>query len=96
MEMALPIISLFIGLLARIFVPWLAKRRQNPAEAEWSWKVVWPQLLGFGLVILVLPLVISDLKMIAELPAQAAWILGWGAADLGRQTYKAFANEAEE
>ena len=91
LQMVLPWISLLIGLLARVFLPWLAVRRANPKKAKWGWPYVWPQFLGFVLILMVLPLVISDLSVISGLPPQAAWLLGWGAADLGRQTYKAFA-----
>ena len=89
----LPYVSLFIGLFARVFVPWLAKRRIDPDKYAWQWKLLWPQLLAFGLVLMVLPLVIGDLTMIQDLGPQAAWLIGWGAADVGSQTYKAFAKD---
>lgn len=87
--------SLFAGLLLRIFIPWLAKRQMDPENAQWDWKYVWPQLLSVGIVALLLPLTIADLGSIAEIPAQAAWVLGWGAADIGRKTYKALANDED-
>lgn len=93
MENFLPWISLLIGLAARVFLPWLAIRRADPEKAKWDWIYFWPQLLGFVLILMVLPLVISDLSMVSNLPPQAAWLLGWGAADLGRQTYKAFSDQ---
>ena len=86
-------VSLGIGVLARVFVPWLAKRRQSPDEAQWSWKHVWPQVISVGLIFLLLPLVVSDLQSIGGLPWQAAWLAGWAAADIGRETYKALAQE---
>jgi len=73
----------------------LAKRRANPEEAQWSWKFVWPQLVSVLLIGLLLPLLISNLAGIGNLPWQAAWLVGWGAADLGRETYKIFAKEEE-
>lgn len=85
--------SLVAGLLLRVFIPWLAKRRLNPDEAQWSWRYVWPQLLSFVIVFLLVPLTIADLTAVSDVPAQAAWILGWGAADLGRKTYKTLAEE---
>lgn len=88
-------ISLGIGVLARVFVPWLAKRRENPGEAKWSWKFVWPQVVSVGLIFLLLPLVVSDLANVGNLPWQAAWLAGWAAADIGRETYKAFAKEED-
>lgn len=88
-------ISLGVGVLARVFVPWLARRRENPEEAQWNWKFVWPQLLSVALIFLLLPLLIGDLAGLGGLPWQAAWLAGWGAADLGRETYKALAKEEE-
>ena len=89
----LPYFSLFVGLLARVFVPWLAKRRLDPGKYAWQWKLLWPQLLAFVLIMMVLPLVIGDLEAIAVFGPQAAWLIGWGAADIGSQTYKAFAKD---
>jgi len=88
--------SLFVGLIARILVPWLAKRRADPANAKWSWKFVWPQLLSFGIIIILIPLLVGDLNAIANMPYQAAWLVGWGAADIGRKTWKAMASESDE
>lgn len=89
----LPWLSLALGLGARAFLPWLAKRRLNPEAYGWQWKLFWPQLLGFLLIALVLPLVIGNLEAIQNLGAQAAWLVGWGAADIGSQTYKAIAKD---
>lgn len=88
-------ISLGIGVLARVFVPWLAKRRENPEEAKWAWKFVWPQLISAALIFLLLPLLISDLEAIGNIPWQAAWLAGWAAGDLGMETYKALAKEED-
>ena len=85
--------SLFAGLSLRIFIPWLAKRQQDPENAKWDLKYVWPQVLSVVLVALLLPLTIADLGSILDVPVQAAWVLGWGAADIGRKTYKTLANE---
>ena len=87
-------ISLYAGLTARVFVPWLAKRRKDPDAAKWDFKrFVLPQLLSLLLIILVLPLVINDLESMGDLPFQAAWLVGWAGADIGRKTYKALADE---
>lgn len=88
--------SLFAGLIMRVFIPWLAIRQQDPENAQWDWDYVWPQLLSVVIVALLLPLTIGDLASVGAIPAQAAWILGWGAADIGRKTYKALASEDEE
>ena len=93
--LVLPWVSLVVGVIARIFVPWLAKRQAAPDSAKWAWKFVWPQLLSVVLIFLVLPIVVKDLLVVSTLPAQIAWLLGWGAASLGRQTYKTLAREDE-
>ena len=95
MEQIWPWISLGIGVLARIFVPWLAKRREAPEKAQWNWKFVWPQLVSVALIFLLLPLLIGDLGIVSSLPFQAAWLAGWAAADIGRETYKALAKEED-
>lgn len=82
-------VGLFLGLASRIFVPFLAARQKEPT-LSWDWRYVWPQLLMFALVVLVLPLLLDDLSVINELPFQVAWIAGWGAADVGREIIKAF------
>ena len=89
----LPWLSLLIGIMARVFIPWLAVRQQNPDKGKWAWEYVWPQLLSAGLILLVLPLVIADLTVIQSLPYQAAWLVGWAAADLGRKAYKMVAKD---
>ena len=90
-----PWVSMVVGVLARIFVPWLAKRREKPEEAKWSWPFVWPQLLSVVIIFLMFPLLIGDLAITGELPWQAAWLAGWAAADIGRETYKALAKEED-
>ena len=93
MEQVWPWVSLGIGVLARVFVPWLAKRRGHPENAQWNWRYVWPQALSVVLIFSLLPLVVSDLGAVSRLPFQAAWLAGWAAADIGRETYKALAKE---
>ena len=95
MDVYLAWFSLFAGLSLRVFIPWLAKRQQDPENAQWDMKYVWPQVLSVVLVGLLLPLTIADLGSVADIPVQAAWILGWGAADIGRKTYKTLANEED-
>lgn len=93
--MLVPWISLVLGVLARIFVPWLAKRRENPEKAQWAWKFVWPQVIAVVIIFLLLPLLISDLAAMGGLPWQVTWLAGWAAADIGRETYKALAKEED-
>ena len=90
-------ISLFAGEAARVFVPWLAKRRNDPTGengSKWNFKkYVLPQLISLLLVILLMPLIIPDLNTMGDIPYQAAWMVGWAAGDIGRKTYKALADE---
>ena len=88
-----PWVLLILGVLSRVFIPWLAKRRENPAEAKWDWKFVWPQLVAAVLILLLLPVLVTDLEAVGTLPLQVGWLAGWAAADIGRKTYKALATE---
>jgi len=76
--------GLAIGLLSRIFVPWLNVRRLDPENAKWSWRYVWPQLIAVVIAALLLPLVVSDLVAIGGMAFGPAWLIGWAAADIGR------------
>ena len=90
----LPWISLLVGLAGRVFIPWLAIRQQDPENAAWSWPYVWPQLMAFVILFLLIPLLVADLEAVSSIPAQAAWLIGWAAGDIGRKTYKALADES--
>lgn len=85
----IPWAALFLGLAARVFIPFLVERKNNP-EMPWEWRFVWPQLVSFGLIVLVLPLVLDAVEEVAEMSWQVAWLAGWAAADVGRQIIKAF------
>lgn len=76
--------GLALGLVSRIFVPWLKARSDDPENAKWSWRYVWPQLIAVVIAGLLLPLVVSDLAGIGEMAFGAAWLIGWAAADIGR------------
>lgn len=78
-----PWISFGIGILARIFVPWLNERRKKPSLG-WDMRYVWPQILGVIVIGLALPLLVPDLLSVGELTPQNAWLEGYGAASLGR------------
>lgn len=95
MLMLAPWVSMAVGVLARVFVPWLAKRRAEPDTAKWKWRFVWPQLIAVVLIFLLLPLLVGNLSEMGGLPWQAAWLAGWAAADIGRETYKALAEEED-
>jgi hypothetical protein len=79
----LPWILLLLGAAARIFLPFLIARRDDPS-LSWEWRYVWPQLLSLGIFILILPLLVDDLASVSELDLQYAWLVGYGAASFGR------------
>ena len=79
----LPWAFLLIGAVARIFLPFLIARRDDPT-LSWSWRFVWPQVLSVGIFILVLPLLVDSLTGVSELDLQYAWLVGYGAASFGR------------
>ena len=80
---ALPWLLLLLGAVARIFLPFLIARRDDPS-LSWEWRFVWPQLLSLGIFVLLLPLLVDDLANVGELDAQYAWLVGYGAASFGR------------
>jgi len=80
---ALPWLLLLLGAVARIFLPFLIARRDDPS-LSWEWRYVWPQLLSLGIFVLLLPLLVDDLANVGELDAQYAWLVGYGAASFGR------------
>lgn len=77
-------VGLGLGVISRIFIPWLNVRRVNPDEADWSWRYVWPQLIAVVIVALGLPLVLSSVESIGQLAFTPAWLIGWAVADVGR------------
>ena len=78
----LPWILLFLGIASRILVPWLIARRDDPS-LSWQWRYFWPQLVSFLVIALMLPVLISNLATISDLELQAAYLIGWAAADIG-------------
>ena len=85
----LPWVFLTAGILARIVVPWLIARRDD-SSLSWSWGYIWPQMVSFVVIVLMLPLLIADLVEIGVYDLQVAFLVGWGAADVGRTGYKVF------
>lgn len=79
----LSLISLFAGIAARIAIPWFQVRRADPS-LSWQWRYVWPEILGFLIVVLGLPMLVPDLQeVVLSLNWQAAWVVGVGAAEAG-------------
>ncbi len=90
-EQVVPYVFLLLGILSRVFLPWLISRRNAAHTGQplpWSWRYVWPQLVSVGVVVLLLPFLLSNLNNIAELEYTAAYLAGWAAADLGREADK--------
>ena len=80
---ALPWLLLLLGAVARIFLPFLIARRDDPG-LQWAWRLVIPQLLSLAIFALLLPLLVDDLKSVSDLDLQYAWLVGYGAASFGR------------
>jgi hypothetical protein len=78
---------LAVGILARMFIPWLVKlykARNEPAELTWEWHYLRGQVIATAIIFLGLPVLIGDLLAIGGWEFQAAFLAGYGAADLGR------------
>ena len=80
---ALPWLMLLLGAVARIFLPFLIARRDDPS-LSWEWPYVWPQVLSVAIFVLILPVLVDDLANVSELELQYAWLVGYGAASFGR------------
>lgn len=75
-----------VGTLAKLLVPWLIKRYRNPdaPDSAWNWRYFWPQLVGFVVVLLVAPVLNPDISKVNMLPPFAAYLAGWGTADMAK------------
>jgi len=82
MSQVWPWVLLVTGIFARILVPFLIERRENPS-LTWDMKYVWPQIISFVIIVLMLPVIIPDLEGISSLAFQAAFLVGWAAGDIG-------------
>jgi hypothetical protein len=79
----LSLVSLLAGIAARIAIPWFQARSNDPS-LSWAWRYVWPEILGFVVVVLGLPMLVPDLQnVVLSLGWQAAWVVGVGAAEAG-------------
>jgi len=80
---------LSIGILARMFIPYLVKlwknnRKEEPEKMNWEWKYLRGQLIAVVIVGVALPLLVKDLSSVAEMNQQLAWLSGYAIADIGR------------
>lgn len=78
-----PWISFALGILARIILPFLEARYNDP-DLPFAKKYLRGPALMVLMVILVLPILVDDIGAIANTYWQGAWLIGWAAADLGR------------
>lgn len=77
-----------LGIVGRVFVPWLLARAKAP-EAEtskWNWRYVWPQLVMIVVLGAISPM-IADVETLFDAGAVVAYTSGWGAADFGKTIF---------
>lgn len=79
----------FLGILARAILPWLLKMYEQKERIDWNWEYMRGQLIAVLVVVVALPLLISDIDSIAAWDWQAAWLAGYAVADIGRMAEKA-------
>jgi hypothetical protein len=75
------------GILARMFIPWLVllyKGRNEEAAVSWEWHYLRGQAIAAAIVFLGLPVLVGDLLAVGGWEFQAAFLAGYGAADVGR------------
>ena len=77
-----PWVLLVTGIIARIVVPFLVERQKDPLLG-WDRKYILPQILGFVVIALMLPVIIPNLDSISDLNLQAAFLSGWAGGDIG-------------
>ena len=70
-----PWFFLVLGIVSRILVPWLIARRDDPS-LSWTWRYIWPQLVSFVVIVLMLPLLVSDLANVSTLELQVSFLVG--------------------
>lgn len=89
MELWLALVLFGLGVLARVFVPWLIVRIKKPddPESKWSWRYIWPQLVAVLVLLLVAPILMDDPEALTDMRPVMAYIVGWGTADLGKTLF---------
>ena len=88
MEQALPFILFFVGVVARVVVPYLTAYLKEPIEFDWRYLV--GQIVG-AIVALVAMLVTDSATWVAQvgtLGMLAAFLYGWASGDIGREMQK--------
>ena len=81
------ILWLSLGVIARVVVPWLVARANDPENPElgWDWKYVWPQLITVIVNLIILPITVPDFTALEGASFQILFLAGWGASDLGAE-----------
>ena len=86
-------IFLVMGVLARMFIPYLVKLYKNsraekngntPAKLNWEWKYLRGQAIAALIIFIAFPLLVSDLASVGGWDQQAAFLAGYGVAEIGR------------
>ncbi len=89
MQIWLVVLILIAGVLARVVVPWLIVRYKRPddPESKWTWRYVWPQIIAFVVLLLVVPILMDDPEALTDMRPVTIYIVGWGTADIGKTIF---------
>jgi len=77
---------LFLGVVARLVLPWLVKvyKSAEGEDVSWSWKYLRAQALLLALFVVALPLIAGDMSVIPTMEFQTAFVAGYTMADVSR------------
>jgi len=78
----------FLGILARAVLPWLLKMYESKEKIDWDWTYLRGQLIAVLVIVVAIPLLITDLNSVAGWDWQTAWLAGYAVADVGRMVEK--------
>ena len=84
----LPFVLFFLGVLARVVVPYVQERLSN-TELTFDWRYVVGQIIAALVALLPLVGTAEFLTQVGAMGFIAAFVYGWGAADVGRSVQKA-------
>lgn len=77
---------LFLGVVARLVLPWLVKvyKSAEGEDVSWSWKYLRAQAMLLALFVVALPLIAGDMSVIPTMEFQTAFVAGYTMADVSR------------
>ncbi len=75
---------LIAGILSRMLIPWLVKVYQSQNGFNWEWKYLRGQAIAVLITFVGLPLLLNDISAVGAWDAQAAFLSGYAAAEIGR------------